>query len=154
MWCLDKITKIDDNGIGWVLGGKPVRLKDLKEELGNSVIQISRNLNRLLKCNYLILRHTPYGIVIGVKKAKKRFNKNDKPTLSQMINPPIINDKPNKTVTVDNTVRQKNEPNFSYKKRKRIYRGMEVVRWQKQDWCIPKGGGKWIKYNILKKQNL
>ena len=33
MWCLDKLTKIDDDGNGYVLGGKPVRLAELKKGL-------------------------------------------------------------------------------------------------------------------------
>ena len=99
MWCIDKVTKIDDEGMGWVLGGKPINLDDLPF---GSRITNSRNLNELEKKGYLKLIHTPYGISIRVIKAKKRFTKNDKPK-SFIINdkPRTENDKPNKTVSVD-----------------------------------------------------
>lgn len=72
LWCLDKVTKIDSKGIGWVLGGKAINLKDFKFGHINTV---SRNLQKLEKGGYIILYHTPYGISIRVAKAKKRFNK-------------------------------------------------------------------------------
>ena len=73
MWCLDKITKIDEDGMGWILGGKPINLKDLRKELGITEPKISKNLNKLKNEGYLNLRRTPYGLVISVNKAKKRF---------------------------------------------------------------------------------
>jgi DNA-binding MarR family transcriptional regulator len=79
MWCLDKITKIDEDQIGWVYGGKPIQLKELKAEIGITEPKISKNLNKLKKEGYLILKHTPYGIIIGVEKAQKRFNQKGKP---------------------------------------------------------------------------
>lgn len=76
MWLIDKITRIDDKGDGWVLGGKPINLEDIK--LGGR-ITTSRNLQKLEKEKYICLNHTPYGIIITVKSAKKRFNDNVKP---------------------------------------------------------------------------
>jgi len=76
MWCLDKITKIDEEGIGWVWGGKPIKLIEIRKELGITEPKISKNLNKLLEKDYLILKRTPYGLIIGVKKAKKRFGQN------------------------------------------------------------------------------
>lgn len=73
MWCLDKITKIDEEEVGCVLGGKPINLADIKKELGISEVSISKNLNKLKNSGYLTLIHTPYGISIKVQKAKKRF---------------------------------------------------------------------------------
>ncbi|MCX6785953.1 MAG: hypothetical protein NTZ18_03840 [Candidatus Komeilibacteria bacterium] len=75
MWCLDHITMIDDDGTGWVLGGKPVNLKDLSVDMDVHFTTISRNINKLTEQGYLTLIHTPYGIKIGVKKAKKKFKK-------------------------------------------------------------------------------
>ncbi|MEK6882892.1 MAG: hypothetical protein AABY22_24930 [Nanoarchaeota archaeon] len=73
MWCLDKITRIDEEGKGWILGGKPINLKDIKDELGIVEHNISKNLNKLKREGYLDLLRTPYGLVIKLWKAKKRF---------------------------------------------------------------------------------
>lgn len=70
MWCIDKITKIDLNGEGRILGGKPIQLKDIH---GASERTNSRNLNKLEKLGYIRLIHTPRGISIRVMKAKKHF---------------------------------------------------------------------------------
>jgi hypothetical protein len=79
MWCLDKITKIDDQGVGWILGGKPVNLKDIAGQFLTSEVTTSRNLSKLAEEGYLTIIHAPYGLKIGVSKAKKRFNKDVNP---------------------------------------------------------------------------
>ncbi len=100
LWCLDKITKIDDKGTGWVLGGKPIKLEDVG--LGTSEDTVSRNLHTLQEKEYIKLIRTPYGISIRVNKAKKRFGKNaesitsDKSAVS--LRKSAVS---NKTVTVD-----------------------------------------------------
>ncbi len=110
MWLLDKVTKIDDEGYGYVLGGKPINLKDIANK--KSEVTISRNLKRLEEKGYIKMTHTPYGIVIKVTKAKKRFNKNDNPVEKERINkndkapnendkPDFKNDKPNKIEHID-----------------------------------------------------
>lgn len=76
MWCIDKITRIDEFGKGWVLGGKPIKLENLADDMGVHRKTVSRNLNKLQRDGYLELKHTPYGIVILVHKAKKRFHTN------------------------------------------------------------------------------
>lgn len=75
MWCLDKITKIDDKGLGHILGGKPVNLKDLADDLDLSEDTISRNLDTLRESGYIETTRTPNGLVIKVTKAKKVFQK-------------------------------------------------------------------------------
>lgn len=82
MWLLDKITKIDKDGLGWVLGGKPIKLDEMAKN--KSRITVSRNLQTLKKNGYINLKHTPYGIIISVNKAKKRFNKSDKPEIQNI----------------------------------------------------------------------
>ncbi len=105
IWLLDKITKIDSDGLGLVLGGKPINLKDIAKN--KSEATISRNLQRLEREGYIKMTHTPYGIVIKVTKAKKRFNKNVNPVEKKRFNkndePHYENDEPNKIVTVDIT---------------------------------------------------
>ena len=76
MWCIDKITQIDEDGSGWVLGGKPIQLKELIDDMGVHATTVSRNLNKLQKEGYLGLMRTPRGIKIKVNKAKKIFKKN------------------------------------------------------------------------------
>jgi DNA-binding MarR family transcriptional regulator len=75
-------------GTGWVLGGKPINLKDLAEDLGVHEVTVSKNLSKLQTEGYIEKKHTPYGMIITVMKAKKRFNQNAKPTLAKTLNPP------------------------------------------------------------------
>lgn len=75
MWCLDKVTLIDEDGIGWVWGRKPVVLPDIVSEIGGSVRSSKRNMARLEKAGYIIRIRTPRGMQIGVAKAKKRFGR-------------------------------------------------------------------------------
>src|SRR5882724_7570844 len=76
MWFIDKVTKIDEQGFGWVLGGKPIQLSDLAKDLGRHSNTISRNIHRLAQSGYILITAAPYGLVIRVRKAKKRFTKN------------------------------------------------------------------------------
>jgi hypothetical protein len=112
MWCLDKITRVDVKGIGFVLGGKPVNLSDLSTQLGTVEMTTSRNLDRLEESGYILKLRTPYGIVIKVNKAKKRFNKDvDSKGLNknvespnENVDSPNINVESNKTMSVDKVV--------------------------------------------------
>ena len=101
MWCLDRMTKIDDDGVGWVLGGKPIKLEEIEKELGIHRVNISKHLTTLEKYGYLKLIHAPYGISIRVYKAKKRFNRIAKPR-NEIAKPKRFSKiaKPNKTVSV------------------------------------------------------
>lgn len=76
MWCLDRITIIDENGIGWVLGKKPVKFEDVKKYIPCS----PRNYKRWIAClrdgGYILTIRAPNGLIVGVNKAKKKF-KND-----------------------------------------------------------------------------
>ena len=78
MWCLDKMTTIDDKGVGWVLGGKPINLGDIASVIGKAEQNISKNLHKLADSGYITLVRTPHGTKIGVYRAKKRFNDNVK----------------------------------------------------------------------------
>jgi DNA-binding MarR family transcriptional regulator len=74
MWLLDKVTKVDEEGIGWVLGGKSIKRDEIKEDIGIDVGHISENLNKLQNEGYISLTRTPYGLVIKVANAKKRYS--------------------------------------------------------------------------------
>lgn len=78
MWFLDKITRIDEDGTGWVLGGKPINIADLTEELGGGDRQTRENVSRLEAAGYIRKQRTPGGIRIWVFKAKKRFGRSDR----------------------------------------------------------------------------
>lgn len=88
MWCIDKVTKIDNKGFGIVLGGKPIKLSDVGMGHDNTV---SRNLAKLQKYGYIDVVRTPYGLRIKVCKAKKKFGrKGDTPILVNHHNPYIL----------------------------------------------------------------
>jgi hypothetical protein len=69
LWCLDKIT-YEEDGVGHVLGGAPVKMEEIAAELGRSSRALRRDL-RTLKSRYLRLRWTPYGYVIHVLNSRK-----------------------------------------------------------------------------------
>lgn len=75
LWCIDKVTKIDDNGDGHVLGGKPIQLDDLAHQMGVHRITVSEHLSLLQKEGYIEKTLHRHGISIVVKKTKKRFGK-------------------------------------------------------------------------------
>lgn len=73
MWLLDKMTSISEEGIGLVLGGKPIKYEEVKEDLEMSYATYKRWLSTLKKENYIITIRTPYGHTIKVCKAQKTF---------------------------------------------------------------------------------
>ena len=75
IWCIDKATKIDKDGIGWVLGGKPMKLDDIEKDLGIPARTLQRDLSNLKKYNYIKIIRAPYGLKIGVCKIQKRYAK-------------------------------------------------------------------------------
>lgn len=104
MWCLDKMTKIE-NDIGYVYGGAPINLSDIKEDLGIDEKNISKNLQKLENAGYIQKIRTPYGIVIRVAKPKKRFHKKVnslKERFYDNVESHGKNARSNKTVTIDN----------------------------------------------------
>lgn len=117
MWCLDKITKIDSKGDGYVLGGKPVKLEEFGFDV--DVDTIGANLAKLEEAGYIKRTRTPYGTVIKVMRAKKRFNQ--KPNSFGSDREKLVSPREklvsNKTVSIDNTVDSiapASPPPFSY----------------------------------------
>lgn len=74
LWCLDKITMIDEEGIGWLLGKGKIKRADLCAEIGIAERHVSNNLRKLEREGYLKLIRKSDGFIIGVCKAKKRYN--------------------------------------------------------------------------------
>ncbi len=73
MFLVDKITSINEKGIGKVLGGKPIKYDEIKEELGISQDTYTRWINKLIEYPYIEAIRTPYGISFNVFKAYKQF---------------------------------------------------------------------------------
>lgn len=75
MWLIDHMTSITEEGIGKVLGGKPIKFREMKDELGISPDTYSRWVDKLLEYPYIEVIRAPYGIIFKVLKAKKHFRK-------------------------------------------------------------------------------
>ena len=116
MWFIDKVTKIDEDGTGWVFGGKPIQLKEIDVEK-MSYRSIQRYLAILKTEQYIIVKYTMRGIIIGVKKVKKEFHRrqrNDTPKVAYLDTPETAYQEPkvayhhtksgvpNKTIPIDN----------------------------------------------------
>ena len=76
MWLLDKMTSINEDGIGKVLGGKPVVYSEVKEDLGISERTYRRWTDTLREEKYITTIKAPYGLIFNVNKAKKRYARN------------------------------------------------------------------------------
>lgn len=107
MWLLDKITSITEDGIGFVLGGKPIKLKEIADDQGVTYNNISKNLLKLEREKYINIKHASYGLIITVNKTKKIFGgstktvNHTKDRTTQNSEPPKQNDDP---IYIDNTV--------------------------------------------------
>ncbi|MGP7817740.1 HTH domain-containing protein [Niallia sp. 01092] len=76
----------DDEGETWgiVLGGKPIKLSEIAEDIGTSERTIQRNISRLKDYGYIQSVKTPYGDIFKVKNSKKFYkNRHDKSVVSE-----------------------------------------------------------------------
>lgn len=118
MWLIDKMTSIDEEGVGKILGGKPIKYADVAEELGVSMRTYRRWTTMLENAGYINTVNAPYGLVITVNKAHKRFGKSyaKNGTPAEIAAAPEVaqhpaetahlstkSGTPNKTVQLDNT---------------------------------------------------
>jgi hypothetical protein len=78
MWLLDKITSIDEGGIGKILGGKPIKPEEIIKDLGISERTYWNWMKILLSAGYINTKRTSFGCVITVNKARKRFGRSAK----------------------------------------------------------------------------
>lgn len=81
LWCLDKMTSIKEDGVGIVLGGKPIKLGEINQDLSLSDRTYTRYIEKLQESGYITAIRTPYGYSIKVTKAKKRFGKKTERTV-------------------------------------------------------------------------
>lgn len=73
MWVLDRMTSVNESGVGKVLGGKPITYEEVEASLGMSRRTFSRWLDVLRESGYIETTRTPAGNSIKVNKAKKSF---------------------------------------------------------------------------------
>lgn len=73
MWLLDRMTSVNEEGIGKVLGGKPITYEEVEPCLGMSRRTYSRWMEILRDGGYILTTRTPAGISIKIYKAKKSF---------------------------------------------------------------------------------
>lgn len=74
LWFISRTTKEFQEGeekLGIVLGGKPIKLKEISEDLGISERTVKRNVSRLKQEGYIESKRAPYGEIYQVKKSKK-----------------------------------------------------------------------------------
>ena len=80
MWFLDHMTSVDENGVGKVLGGKPIIFSEI--DLGISDKTYRLWVKKLKQSGYINTIRTPHGLSIEVNKAKKRFGQSDRSKMS------------------------------------------------------------------------
>lgn len=74
LWFISRTTKEFQEGeekLGIVLGGKPIKVKEIAEELGISERTVKRNVFRLKQEGYIESKRAPYGEIYHVRKSKK-----------------------------------------------------------------------------------
>lgn len=74
IWLINKVTKEKD-GIGYVLGGTPVKVSDIATDLKRKYQSIYRHLQQLKKNGYIDMKKAPYGLIITINNSKKFNNK-------------------------------------------------------------------------------
>ncbi len=70
LWCLDRITK-EKEGVGIVLGGKPVTYAEIAQDFGVSEKTIQRHMERLTREGYITGILTPRGYSLRVANSCK-----------------------------------------------------------------------------------
>lgn len=84
MWLLDKMTSVNENGVGKVMNGKPVIHAIVEADLGIDERRYQRWIKQLRDHGYIQTIRTPYGLSIMVLKAQKIFGKSsDKNVVSK-----------------------------------------------------------------------
>lgn len=82
LWLLDKMTSIDSQQLGRVLGGKPITYDLIEADLGISIREYRRWVNTLRDAGYIQTVRTPRGLSMSVVKASKFKQKGSAQTVS------------------------------------------------------------------------
>ncbi len=75
LWLLDKMTSVNENGVGRILGGTPITHDLVAIELGIPERTYTRWVAKLRKTGYITTIRTPYGLSFMLTKASKKFKK-------------------------------------------------------------------------------
>lgn len=145
LWLLDKMTSISEEGVGKVLGGKPIKYEEINKDLDVPIRTYRRWIKKLKDGGYINVIRTPAGLVISVNKAKKRFGrKSDVPKnagdVPQVAHRCVVDGISNIRHNRDNT----KTGSSSFKKPKPFYNGHEMRFAQGKWWVIEKGA--WLEY--------
>ncbi len=73
IWLINKVTS-EEEGIGMVLKGKPVKIEQIKNDLKRDYRSVLRHVKTLQKHGYINLKRCPYGFVITINNSKKFKN--------------------------------------------------------------------------------
>lgn len=145
LWLLDKMTSISEEGVGKVLGGKPIKHEEVNKDLAVPIRTYRRWVKKLKDGEYINVIRTPAGLIMSVNKAKKRFGqKTDVPKnagdVPQAAHRYATGGTSNIRQGRDNT-----KTSFSsLKKPKPFYNGHEMRFAHDKWWVIEKG--KWLEY--------
>jgi DNA-binding Lrp family transcriptional regulator len=102
MWFLDKMTSINENGVGKVLGNKPITFTEVEKELGLTERTYNRWISKLRAAGYINTLRTPHGLVIAVNKAQKAFKMSSaKNGVSKKSDPPKMSERSAKSADVN-----------------------------------------------------
>jgi hypothetical protein len=74
LWLISKTTKEEvegDETWGIVLGGKPIKICEISNDLGGSERTAKRNIARLKEFGYIETKRAPYGEIYRVRNSKK-----------------------------------------------------------------------------------
>jgi hypothetical protein len=90
LWCLDRITEEKD-GIGLVLGGKPVRVEEIMADVpGSDRETVRQHMIALAAHKYIRRVRTPYGYRIEVLNSNKQsvWRKREEQKPQNLVSPP------------------------------------------------------------------
>jgi hypothetical protein len=73
LWLLDRMTSVNENGVGKVLAGRPITYAMVAEDIGVSRQVYVRWMKQLRQAGYIQTLRTPVGLCITVQKAQKIF---------------------------------------------------------------------------------
>lgn len=146
MWLLDKMTIINDEiGEGKVLGGKPIKYEEVKEDLGMSRRTYIRWIEMLRDGGYIKTDRTPYGLKITVFKAFKVFNQRSASKGTSNVRPKAHQNNVGGTSNIRQDSRQDRKTASSKKK---PYYGKLEMRKVKGKWfVIPVDNSSWLEFN-------
>jgi DNA-binding transcriptional ArsR family regulator len=125
LWLISKTTKEiveEDETWGIVLGGKPIKICEISNDLGGSERTAKRNIARLKEFGYIETKRAPYGEIYRVRNSKK-FNKKrsakngtseprDVPHLSKRSAKSVISNKDIKDIKKDDDMIREFENTF------------------------------------------